>query len=331
MKAIIPVAGIGTHLRPLTHTQPKPLIPVAGKPILGYIIEKLIEAGIRNQVFVVGYLKEKIQAFVLDRYQDEIQAEFIEQSPRKGLAHALWVSRNTILHQEEIVIVLGDTIFDKDIPPFISCPGSLLAVQEVENPRDFGIAILNDKGMVEKVMEKPQIPTSNLALVGLYKIQSVSVLLDVLEQLMSQDRPEQVEYTLTEALMMMIQRGVDFRAYRVENWYDCGHKETLLSTNRILLEQDHPPQPYSFEHTVVIPPVFIAEGCRISNSIIGPYVAVGEHSVIHHSIIQNSIIGAYSELDTIVLNNSILGNDSALKGKSNSVNIGDNTEISFEQ
>lgn len=175
MKALIPVAGIGTKLRPHTHTQPKPLIPVAGKPILGHIIENLIEAGITKQIFVIGYLREKIQSYVEDNFGDKIEAEFVVQEPRKGLAHALWVAREEIKGAREIVINLGDTIFGPDTNKVVQMEGSVFAVQEVDDPREFGVAMLDHEGYVTKLDEKPEIPTSNLALVGMYKIDRKSV------------------------------------------------------------------------------------------------------------------------------------------------------------
>ena len=141
MKAVIPVAGAGTKLRPHTHTQPKPLIPVAGKPILGHIIESLLKVGITQQVFIVGYLKEKIQDYVESRYGEVIDAEFVIQEPRKGLAHAIWIAKEHIIGEEEILVILGDTLFGKDIKKILGIKGGVLGVQEVDDPRGFGVAV----------------------------------------------------------------------------------------------------------------------------------------------------------------------------------------------
>ena len=131
--------------------------------------------------------------------------------------------------------------------------------------------------------------------------------------------------------MGMVNAGVELRTHTVENWYDCGKKQTLLLTNRILLERLTDLSQYQLENTVVIPPVHIAKGCDIQGSIIGPYVAIAENAKIHHSIVSDSILGAYSQLESIILSHSVIGNDTSLKGKSNSINIGDNTEIDFDQ
>lgn len=330
IKAIIPVAGIGTTLRPHTHTQPKPLIPVAGKPILGHIIENLIEVGIRDFVFVIGYLGEKIEEFVLSRYQDEINAQFVIQSPREGTGHAIWVASKCFKDADEILIVLGDTIFDVDLAAVLRGPTSTVGAQVVEDPRKFGVAMLDEHGFITNVVEKPKIPKSNLGLVGLYRLKEVSVLVGALDELISKnERGDRNEFHLTDALMKMIRSGVKIRTHMVDKWFDCGQRESLLQTNRILLERLTERPEYKFTDCVIVHPVYISENCTIENSIIGPHVAIAENAVIRNSIVQNSILGAYSQLDAIVLEGSVIGNDASLKGKSHSVNIGDNTEIDF--
>jgi glucose-1-phosphate thymidylyltransferase len=328
MKAVIPVAGAGTKLRPHTHTQPKPMIPIAGKPILGHIIESLLEAGIEQQIFITGYLREKIQDFVMEHYGDRIEAEFVIQEPRRGLAHAIWMARESFRDTDEILIVLGDTLFGEDIRNVLKIPGCALGVQEVDDPRAFGVAIREhgDEHVIQ-VIEKPEIPTSNLALVGLYKICRIPELIESLDEVVQKPVGEDEEYVLTNALMGMINRGVRFSTYFIENWYDCGKLEGLLRTNRILLERLGKLPQYSFDNSVIIPPVLIQRGCQISNSIIGPNVAISENSRIRDSIIRNSILGAFTQLDSIILRDSVIGNDTSLIGKANSINIGDNTEI----
>ncbi|MEM7657663.1 MAG: sugar phosphate nucleotidyltransferase [Bacteroidota bacterium] len=333
MKAVIPVAGVGTKLRPHTHTQPKPMIPVAGKPILGHIIENLLATGIRKQVFIIGYLGDKIRDYVVSTYKDQIEAEFVVQEPRKGLAHALWVAKETIADADEILVVLGDTIFVESPQEMLQMEGTVLGVQEVDRPREFGILMVNEVGQVSKLVEKPDIPMSNLAMVGLYKISNLPLLWEVLTTMLGGGLEEGKEYSLTDALMNMIEAGHEIKPYLVENWYDCGRTETLLRTNQILLNR-LPAQAYQeeqFEEVVIIPPVYIEKNCIIKHSIIGPNVALGDHAHISNSIVSNSILGAFSSLDSIILRNSVVGNDTSLKGKSHQINIGDNTEIDLGQ
>lgn len=327
MKAIIPVAGAGTKLRPHTYTQPKALIPLAGKTILSIIIDQLEEAGITEFVFVIGYLGEKIQHYVQKKYP-HLTCHFVQQNVREGTGHAILLTKK-VVGDDEILIVLGDTICEGNIKELIASPVSQLGLKKVDDPRSFGVAELNDAGNIVRVVEKPQIPKSNLALVGIYKINETSQLFDCLERNMLEHKRSHDEFQLTDALQCMIEHGVQFAPFKVSNWFDCGRKETLLETNAILLSKykvpANPILPY--ENAIIIPPVSIGEGCNIKNSIIGPNVAIGDNTVINYSIVKDSIIGSYSNLYEVVLKSSLIGSDANIRGLSQSLNIGDNTEI----
>lgn len=327
MKVIIPVAGAGTTLRPHTHTQPKPLIPVAGKPILGHIVENLLAAGLDDFIFVVGHLGEKIRAYIESHYAGRFKFQFVQQEPRLGIAHSIWLCK-PLIEGEEILISLGDTIIDADLRHILREPGSIVCGQEVEDPRKFGVAVLDDRGLIRSLIEKPSIPKSNIAMVGLYKIAETDALLTAIDHLMRNHITTHGEYQLTDALQHMVQNGIDIRTWPVNNWFDCGRKDMLLATNRTLLARMQPPTP-NIPGSVIIPPVYIAEGCHIEGSIIGPYVAVAEHSRIKGSILQDTILGAYTTLDSIILKHSVIGNDTSLTGRWHSLNIGDNAEIDF--
>ena len=273
---------------------------------------------------------EKIEEFVRDRYAETCNLEFVVQSPREGLGHAIWVAREEISTADEVLIVLGDTIFNVDLTSVLNAEHSTVGVQVVDDPRKFGVATLDDDGFVASVQEKPRIPKSNLALVGLYRIKEVETLVNALTNLIEEEaRGARGEYNLTDGLMRMVLAGVRIKTHMVDNWFDCGQKESLLETNRILLERAKEFPEYNLPNCVIRPPVHISEFCVIENSIIGPNVAIAEHAVIRNSIVENSILGAYSTLESIVLEDSVIGNDASLKGKSHSVNIGDNTEIDF--
>ena len=330
MKVIIPVAGAGIRLRPHTYTQPKPLIPVAGKPILAHIIDELLEADFREFVFVLGYLGEKIKNFVQNRYKN-LKCEFVFQNDRMGLGHAIWLAQEEIKNEKELFIALGDTVFDMDLSEMLKSPTSSLGVQEVKDPREFGIVLLDEKGFVKKVIEKPKIPHSNLAIVGLYKIMEVKQLIDALEYNIQNDIRTKGEFQLADALQRMVEQGVKFTTVRVNNWFDCGKKEILLETNKTLLEKNnvYDVDLPSFENTIIVHPVSIGDGCEIKDSIIGPYVTIADNTKIDASIIQDSIIGSYSYLKEIILNKSVVGSDTSIRGIKRSLNIGDNTEIDF--
>lgn len=330
MKAIIPVAGAGTKLRPLTYTQPKALIPIAGKTILGVIVDQLIEAGVTEFVFVIGYLGEKIQRYI-DKTYPQLTCTFVTQNDRRGTGHAIWLTQSAV-QEDEVMIVLGDTVCDYNVKDVLNSKISQIGVRKVDDPRGFGVAELNDKDMVVKMVEKPLIPKSNMAIVGIYYIKETAAMYAALNRHMNDRADENGEYHFTNALQHMIEEGIPLQAFRVNNWFDCGKKETLLSTNAILLKQmedEHPEKQknLSFDDTVIIHPVNIAEGCQIRHCIIGPNVTIGEYTKMESSIVKDSIIGSYAELQQVVLNSSIIGNDAYVRGLSQSLNIGDNTEI----
>jgi glucose-1-phosphate thymidylyltransferase len=332
MKVLIPVAGVGTRLRPHTYTQPKPLMPVAGKPILCFIIDKLAELGIKDFVFVIGHLGDKVRHFIEETYPD-LHTEFVYQEHREGSAHAVWTARETIEDEDEIFIAFGDSIFDLDLQLMLDCPTSCLGVKKVSDPRDFGVAEFGEDGRVTRLVEKPRIPKSNMAIVGLYKIKEVPALIRATEYLIKQDIRTVGEYQLTDALQHMVEQGIHFNAMPVQNWFDCGRKEVLLETNAMLLDQrgvvasqrDLP----VFENTIFIHPVAVGSNCNIAQSIIGPHVTIGDNAQIQRSIVKDSIIGNFAALDEVVLKHSVIGSDASIRGMDLSLNIGDNTEIDF--
>lgn len=328
LKAIIPVAGAGTKLRPLTYTQPKALIPIAGKTILSVIIDQLIEAGVDDFVFVIGYLGEKIQRYLSRSYPD-LKYTLVTQSDRRGTGHAIWLTQEAV-GSEEVVIVLGDTICDYNVRDLMTSEVSMIGVRKVDDPRSFGVAELDEQDQVLRVVEKPLIPRSNMAMVGIYFVKETRAMFDALNAHLNGRVDDDGEYHLTQGLQAMIEKGICFKAFRVANWFDCGKRETLLSTNATLLKQqqegDHVVAP-EFPGAVIIPPVSIAEGCNLRHCIIGPNVTIGEFTTIESAIIQDSIIGSYAELKEVVLHSSIIGSDAVIRGGSQSLNIGDNTEI----
>lgn len=327
MIAVIPVAGVGTQLRPHTYTQPKSLIPVAGKPILSYIIDQLLEVGITEFVFVIGYLGEKIKEYVDSEYP-KINKNFVFQEQREGLGHAIWLTKEVISSDSSIIIVLGDTILDANLKEFIKIKNSALGVKRVDNPSLFGVAQLNEKSEIIQVIEKPKIPKSNMALVGLYKIDEYGLLIEALEEIIKKKRKVNNEYLLTDAIMTIIRKGYKIDAFKVDNWYDCGQKEVLLQTNALLLKnkKGNTKNNKLLKNTIIIEPVVIGKNAVVQNSIIGPNITIGENAVVK-SILRDSIIGSYTNLSDIILQHSLVGNDTVIKGSAQSLNIGDNTAL----
>lgn len=331
MKVIIPVAGAGAKLRPHTYTQPKPLIPLAGKTILSFIIDQFVEEGQDDFIFIIGYLGEKIKNYVEEKYPD-IKATFVVQHERSGTGHAVYLAKDFIEENEDILVVYGDTICDYNLKEVLQCKTSTVGVKKVENPQEFGVVEIDAFGKVKNTIEKPKIPKSNLALVGIYKITETANLFDIIEKEFQQDNTEK-EYHFTSVINLLAHSGVEINTFQVNNWFDCGKKETLLETNAILLnkvEFASEEIPF-FDNTIIIHPVSIADGCEIENSIIGPNVSIGEKTKISSSMIKDSIIGNYSVLDKVVLHSSLIGSDAYICGTSQSLNIGDNTEIDLSK
>lgn len=323
------MAGIGSKLRPHTHTQPKALVPVAGKPILAHIVDHLVEAGCDDFIFIIGYLGDKIESFISEKYP-KIKRSFVVQEPREGTGHAIWLAKSLVPANEPILIVLGDTIVDFDVNSIINSPHSIFGVKKVEDPRNFGVAETDQEGFITRLAEKPNIPKSNLALVGVYFIKESERLFEMLDHMIRNKQKSRDEYNLTEGIMKMIEKGTRIATFQMGNWYDCGGKANLLETNAILLKRNAASgTAHHYHNTIVIEPVSIAADCDITDSIIGPNVSIGERTIIRSSIIKDSIIGSYSQLETAVLHQSVVGSDAYLKGLSQSLNIGDSTEIDF--
>lgn len=330
MKAIIPVAGAGTRLRPLTYTQPKPLIPVAGKPIISFILDSLIEQGITEYLFILGYMGEKIKNFV-DQHYPNLSVSYIYQEERLGSAHALWIGRSFFQDEDEVLVAFGDAIIDVDYSLFMKSSNSCIAIKKVTDPRAFGVVEIGSNNLITKVVEKPLIPKSNKAMVGIYRIKEVPQLIESIEFNITNNISTDEKFPLTDAIMRMISSGISFSAIEVDNWFNCSKKEVLLETNAIFLDRegyasvDLPP----YDNTIIIHPVSIGKKCKLTNSIIGPHVTIGDNVEVNQSILSNSIIGNYSKLNEIILKKSVVGNDVSLSSAGQGLSIGDNTEIDF--
>jgi len=324
MRAIIPVAGIGSRLKPHTYSTPKVLLNVGGKPILGHILDKLSKEGIKKATFVIGHLGDMVKEYVGKNYRS-FKTDFVEQDEMLGLGHAIYTALPTV-DDKEIFIILGDTVFDVNLKGVFKKRKSALGVKEVEDPRRFGVAV-TEKGIIKKVVEKPQKPVSKLALVGLYYFSDSEALAKNLKRLVDQNIRTKNEYQLTDAIQLMIEAGEQFTTFPVDGWYDCGKPETLLSTNQFLLKRDGKYKKY--KGVVINPPVFIARDAEIKNSVIGPDTTIDAGSVIEDSIIRNSIVGSNAKVANAMLDNSIIGNNSVVKGSYKRLNSGDSSEIEF--
>jgi glucose-1-phosphate thymidylyltransferase len=324
MKAIIPVAGEGTRLRPHTHTIPKPLIRVAGKPILGHILDDVVALGIKDIVLIVGYRGREIVDYVRRTY--DVKLNFVQQEERLGLGHAVHLARKYV-GKEPVFIILGDSIFKGDLGKMMTSDGNYIGVKRVAEPQRFGVARLGEDSRIIDLVEKPEKPDSDLAVVGLYTIKDTEALFGALDSLITSGRKTKGEFQLTDALNAMIEDGIELRAFEVDGWFDCGKPETLLETNRALLEMSMPHA--VVPGSIILDPVHIAADVEIEASVIGPYVSIAEKASVRRSIVRNSIIGEGASVEDALLDSSLVGDNAVVRGTFKRLNVGDSSEIDF--
>lgn len=335
MKVIIPAAGTGTRLFPHTHTKPKPMVYIAGKPIIGHILDRMVELEPEEVILVVGYHKEQLISYVDEYYKTIFNIRYIEQENRLGLGHSVYIAKDYVTGSD-IMIALGDMIFKSGYLDFYikhnansKCAGSI-GVREVEEPRKYGIVELQkSSSCIKKLEEKPELPASNLGIAGVYFINETELLFEILEKMIENGIKSRGEYQLTDALQEMINRGSKLKTFEVSSWYDCGHANSLLETNQVLLDEKENISIYESEDSVIIHPVSIGKNVKLVNSVIGPHASIAEGTIVESSIISNSVIGSRSCISYVNLQSSIVGDDANVVGKHNSLNIGDSSSIEF--
>jgi glucose-1-phosphate thymidylyltransferase len=321
LKAIIPVAGRGKRLRPHTHTQPKVLMNVAGKPILAYILDDLRDLGVDEITFVVGHLAEQVEEYVTERYP--FRANFVYQEEPKGNGHAIYVAREHLTGPT--LIVFGDTIVKADLRSAASLAHSAIGVHPVDDPRAFGVVEVNGDGFIRHLWEKPEAPPSNLAVVGVYMIRFPAPFRKALEQLVEGNHMAQGEYWLADALQIMIDRGEQLMMFPVDQWHDCGTTEAVLRANHALLIDA--PAPREIPGSVVIPPSSIADTAVVEGSVIGPFTTIADGARVKNAVIAGSIVNANARVEHVLLQDSIIGEHAAVTGRMGRINLGDSSEV----
>jgi len=317
MNVIIPVAGTGSRLRPLTHTVAKPLLEAAGRPILAYILDPLKELDIDQTIFVIGHKGEQVRDYVNQNYC--FNAQFVRQHELLGLGYAVNLALESA-DDREILIILGDTIAECDLGAFVEAGRNVLGVKAVDDPERFGIAE-KSAGKITRLVEKPTDPSSNLALIGLYYFTDTAVLRDKLAAHVANGVQTSGEIQLTDALQAMIEDGYEFTPYEVDGWHDCGKKETLLATNRYFLDKTG--NNAVFEGTSVVPPTFIHPTAKVTGSTVGPHVSVSEGAVVEDSEISNAIIGPGATIRGAIVRDRIVGRDAMIEGNLEALLVGD--------
>jgi glucose-1-phosphate thymidylyltransferase len=330
MKVILPVAGKGTRLRPHTHTKAKSLVHVAGKTVLEHIIGRLAHLKVEEFIFITdehgGQIAEQMK-----KSFPELTCRYVVQKERLGPAHAVLLAAPYLAPGDDLLIVFNDTIFVADlsrIPELAKGCDGLIYSHLVEDYQRFGVNVVKD-GIIVDMVEKPETPISRLAQVGLYYLQDGVRFMNYIQASVDAGDTVKGEYYLPAVFMRMIHDGLTFCAPEIDAWLDCGKPETLLETNRYLLNGRHHCHGQAV-NSVLIAPVHIAEGAIVRNSILGPNVSVAAGSVISESIIRDSIINLDSEVTGMLLNGSILGDSVRISSTPRKMNIGDHSIIEME-
>ncbi len=330
MRIVIPMAGYGTRLRPHTWSKPKPLVSVAGKPVLGHVLDTFDRLpGIDEVIFVVGYLGEQVESYVSQTYP-HLNAHYIEQRDLLGQSHAIWLARERLTGP--MLMVFVDTLIETDLTKLASEKAEAVAwVKPVPDPRRFGVAEVGPNGWVRRLVEKPGDAANNLAVVGFYYFRDSSRLIEAIEQQMQKQVQIGGEFYLVDAINVLLAGGMKMRVEPVEVWQDCGKPESLLETNRYLLDhgRDNSASAARREGIVVVPPVYLDPTADIEASVIGPHVSIGPECVIRRSLIRDSIVDAGSHILDTSLSASLIGRDARVTGRDRSLNVGDSSEIGF--
>lgn len=330
MKAIIPLAGRGTRLRPLTHHTPKPLLRVGGRPILSYLLDDVKALGIDEMVFIVGYRSEVISDFIASEYPD-LRPHYTTQEVMDGTAGAVKLAEPWA--DDELLILFSDTLFDADLGLAQRLPpedAGILWAKEVDDYQRFGVIVTREDGTMERIVEKPSEPISRLANIGVYHIRDYELLFDGIHHVLAGGTGKAGEYYLTDAFQFMVDHGARLRTAPVTGWYDCGKVETLLDTNRHLLETSRGGIDPSaqVDGAEIIEPVRIEAGAVVSGGRIGPNVTIEKGATVTDSRLADTIVGHDAHVSGAALDASLVGARARVGGVAGQVNLADDSVVS---
>ena len=313
LKVIVPLAGKGTRLLPLTKRVPKPLVQVAGRPVMDYVMDKVKELDVEELIVITGHLKHVVEEYVVKHY--DIKAKFVEQKTLDGTAGAIDLARPYV--DGPVLIIFVDTLFDADLSIVNRTDADgILWAKQVEDYQRFGVIVTDERGYMTRIVEKPSTPISKLANIGLYYIKDWKTLFDGITEVKRSAPGKGGEFYLTDAFQYMVDRGKKLVVGEVGGWYDCGKVDTLLETNRHLLENGRARRPKSLPKDVVIKePVYIEDGVTLSTCTIGPNVSLGAGSSVTGSTVTNSILGKNVRIQGAMVEGSLVGDDQAIEGR----------------
>lgn len=323
MKVIIPMAGLGTRMRPHTFSHPKPLVNVAGQPMLTYLIDLFDGIAVDEWIFIVGYLGEQIKAFVDETY--DLNATYVVQDELIGQAHAIHLAKEHL--DGPCFVLFSDTLFEADLSTIMSTTADAIAfVKEVEDPRRFGVVELDDDGIVTRFIEKPDNTEIKNAVIGLYYLKDGGAMISAIEKQMERNNMTKGEFYLADAFQIMIEEGAVFRTQDVEVWLDCGKPETVLETNRYALERWRDNSDAARrEGVTIISPVYIDPAATVERSVVGPHVAISKGAIVRGCVITNSIVDNHARIENMVIADSLIGKRTTVTRRAATFNLGEET------
>jgi glucose-1-phosphate thymidylyltransferase len=326
MQVIIPLAGKGSRLRPHTHLVPKPMLKVAGRPVMDWVMDRLDGLDIEELIFITGHLKEQVEAYTRSRYA--APSRYVEQVVQDGTAGAVNLARPHV--HGPVMIIFVDTVFEADLTLANTADADgIIWAKEVEDYQRFGVVVRDEQGYMTRIVEKPSEPISKLANIGLYYMRDVEALWAGIDHTLASPTVKG-EYFLTDAFQHMIDQGRRILTAEVGGWYDCGQLGTTLETNGILLAKGAARHPAFGADVTIIDPVLIEDGCTIANSTIGPNVSIDAGSTVRGSTIRDSIIGSACEIVGSTVHDAMLGDHVVMADFTGSASIGSHSQLSGE-
>lgn len=329
MRIIVPMAGMGKRMRPHTLTVPKPLVPIAGKPIVQRLVEdiaKVCNEPIEEVAFIIGNFGEAVEKSLI-KIAESVGAKgtITYQDEPLGTAHAILCAKESL--QGNVVVAFADTLFKADFTLDTSADGTIW-VQQVEDPRPFGVVKLDDQGNITDFVEKPETFVSNLAIIGIYYFKDGEYLRNELQYLLDNDIKDKGEFQLTNALENMKNKGTRFIPGKISEWLDCGNKDATVYTNQRYLEyiKDQPnlvSPTAKITNSVIIPPTYIGENAVLNNAVVGPYVSIGKNTQVSDAIVSNSIVQENTVIKFANITNSMIGSFVSFQGKQSDLSVGD--------
>ncbi len=325
MKVIIPLAGKGTRLRPHTLTTPKPMLRVAGKPVMDYVLDDVRKLGdVDEVIYITGHLKEAVELHAKSAYPD-MKATFIEQQVQDGTAGAVGLARSRV--DQPVLIIFVDTIFDADLSVIkTSTDDGILWTKVVDDWHRYGVIVADESGHMTKIVEKPSTPISKRANIGLQYIRNWKLLFEGIDHVMKQPK-NKGEWYLTDAFQYMVDKGAKLQVAEAAGWYDAGQVDTILATNGVMLAKGRARKPAGLTDCTIVEPVYIEDDVVLTGSTIGPNVSISEGTSITNSTVRDSIVGRLSNIDKCALSGSLVGDHTKISGVKGVVSIGDCSEV----